>query len=358
MLKQRHSNPAGLITETHKGELSLKKMKIFNIITVVFCLLILITGCRKDLDELTTGEETVLTESTTVFIEGDENPTILSGNINDFFTVSQNSIQTSSIDSETTNLVYGQNGTLLNIPSGIFQFMNGTPVSGMVDLELIEIFFKDDMVRSNKPTTAGGALLVSGGELYIMAYQNGEKLEIIPGESMTIRVPTVTNYGTPWEMTKFYGTEMEDGTVDWELAENAQVQLTESMDTIGLAFEFPETRLGWINCDYFYDQSNLTSVTIFVPEENTSTNTAVFLIFEDIHSVCRISNYDADNNYFISNGNYSLPEGLDVTAFAVSKAGDVYTAAFVPFQITTDIVVPITLEEMSLENIHAQLQSY
>lgn len=82
------------------------------------------------------------------------------------------------------------------------------------------------------------------------------------------------------------------------------------------------------------------------------------MIFEDINSVCRVVEYDADNSHFISQNNYAIPVGQNIVAFGVSKAGDDYEAAFIPFTVTPDVVVPMELNPMSLENIHAQLQSY
>ncbi len=319
-------------------------------------------SCRKDIDEIIPGDEVVTHESSTFIVEAEEEPEEILGNINDFFADSQVGKQSSLINSNTINIVYGNKGTLLNIPSSIFQTTEGVPVSGMVDIELIEIFYKDEMVRSNKPTTSNGAILISGGELYIMAYQNGEELEIIPGESMMVRVPAVTNYENPWEMTKFYGEEMPDGTVDWTIDPNAQVQLTEAQDstagTWGLAFEFPETRLGWINCDYFMGEENLTSLSLEVGEGYTNENTAAFLIFTDIHSVCRLSSFDESTHRFVANGSYSIPVGESVVAFTVSKSGDEYEADFVPITVSADLVIPIEFEAMSLEEIHSQLLSY
>ena len=60
--------------------------------------------------------------------------------------------------------------------------LNGNAVNGEVNLELVELFEKGNMLTTNKPTmgtlpNGDKALLISGGEFFVEATQNGAILE-------------------------------------------------------------------------------------------------------------------------------------------------------------------------------------
>src|SRR5690606_24751639 len=96
---------------------------------------------------------------------------------------------------------------------------NGDAVTGAVDLEFVEIFDKATMLMTNKPTmgllpNGDKALLISGGEFYVNATQNGLPLETTC--DFQLIVPTALTGGTDNDMILWNGTIDENGNLAWK----------------------------------------------------------------------------------------------------------------------------------------------
>src|SRR5690606_9538463 len=77
--------------------------------------------------------------------------------------------------------ISSDNGVTISI-NGNCLTKNGNAGSGMVDLEYVEVFEKGNMLTTNKPTmglmpNGDKALLITGGEFFLEATQDGISLE-------------------------------------------------------------------------------------------------------------------------------------------------------------------------------------
>ncbi len=78
--------------------------------------------------------------------------------------------------------IFGSQGSQLVIPANAFT-LNGTAVTGNVDIEFVEIYDRASMLLNNMPTTGKRSngdeeALKSKGEFFINAKQNGTQLDI------------------------------------------------------------------------------------------------------------------------------------------------------------------------------------
>ncbi len=82
-------------------------------------------------------------------------------------------------------------GTLLYIKANSF-IDNGTPIKDeQITLQVKEVYDKSDMILESLTTTSNGALLETGGMVYINAFGKNEKpAEIAPDKSITVFKPT------------------------------------------------------------------------------------------------------------------------------------------------------------------------
>ena len=88
-------------------------------------------------------------------------------------------------------MVTGTNGTTLFFNANTFKDMNGNPVSGPVEIEMIETQSNKDMLLWNRPTTTtDGQLLVSGGIVYVNVTQGGNQLSINDNNPIQASVPS------------------------------------------------------------------------------------------------------------------------------------------------------------------------
>ena len=79
--------------------------------------------------------------------------------------------------------IVGEQGTIIKFSNGQIKDKLGNVVTGNIDIKLLEIYSKADMMLMNKTTMGklpdgNHAMLVSGGEMLLTASQNGEELEI------------------------------------------------------------------------------------------------------------------------------------------------------------------------------------
>jgi len=106
----------------------------------------------------------------------------------------KDAIQTFTIDGSTGGLVIGDQGTQLNFPAGAFEHLGGEPVSGPVEISFMEIYGKADMLKKKLPTNGKQnngdvSTIVSGGEFFIDAKQNGIQLK--PATAFELTAPMV-----------------------------------------------------------------------------------------------------------------------------------------------------------------------
>jgi hypothetical protein len=247
--------------------------------------------------------------------------------------------QTTTVSADSWSTVNGNQGTRIYFPSSSFTDADGNIVTGDVEVTLVEILKKSDMVLLNKTTTSNGVLLESGGELKIEAFQNGQKLGFNSAVSISINMPTY-NPTEPFT-SNFIGTLTSTGDVNWIVDQGSEWVL-DSSNTFTMNFNGDS--IGWINCDYFGAVGNNNVISVNVNEGFDASNTAVYFYFHDIYSVApAVPNEDCECFKSYDSG---LPVGQLVTFIAISsKDGKVYTAFSAPTALTLNHVETLTLVE-------------
>lgn len=250
--------------------------------------------------------------------------------LSDYFANNTNNeVQQFTIDAASPGVITGSKGTIINFSSNSFETEAGAIVSGNVDIELIEIFSKADMIKLNKPTMAndpsgGLAPLISGGEFKITASQNGEQLNLRDGFNYFVTVPAPN--GVDPNMDIFYGDGDSD-TVIWNQADSSVIW--GQGNEYGAYFD----SLNWVNLDYFMNEpGQQTTVQVEVPQGFNNQNCALYISFDGLNSLAML--YNASDNVFTSSPHYTLPIGMDVHFIALSFINDEPHVAIVSAQIT------------------------
>ena len=242
-----------------------------------------------------------------------------------------NEVQQFTIDATTPGSISGSKGTVINFSGSSFETQSGTVVTGNVDIELIEIFSKADMIKLNKPTMAnhpsgGLAPLISGGEFKITASQNGEELNLRDGFNYFVTVPAAN--GVDPNMEIFYGNGDTD-TVVWNVADSSVIW--------GQGNEYSAffDSLNWVNLDYFMNEpGQQTTVQVEVPQGFNNQNCALFISFDGLNSLAML--YNATGNVFTSAPSYTLPVGMDVHFVALSFINNEPHVAIVQTQLVNN----------------------
>ena len=166
------------------------------------------------------------------------------------------------------------------------------------------------MIFSKMLPISNGASLVSGGEVSIMAKQNGEEVYLKPYHRVVIYIPTT---GTPpTDMKLFTGEPNVDTSIyktNWVLptvdstSYNIGIFVYPGWDTLGIVSD----RLKWINCDHFIGTADLQNCTVGITATGgTLTSYSglyVYAIFDDMKLV-RSMNWlttGSNLNYTLSN---------------------------------------------------------
>lgn len=249
-----------------------------------------------------------------------------------------------TFDASQTNVTFtSAKGVTLSLsPSCLTK--NGNPATGDVKLEYIEVFNRGNMLTANKPTmgtTPDGkkAMLISGGEFYINATQNGVQLEMSCG--MQLMVPTTLTGGGDTEMTLWIGTIDENGNLDWNENENEEGQ-ERGVFVEGNNYYCYFDHFGWTNVDRFYnDPRPKTTIYVDVPEGYDNTNSAVFLAYAgETNALALLDTYDEQTGLFSEH--YGLiPIGLECYVIFVSENDGDWIYAIKHVTITADHVIVI-----------------
>lgn len=295
-------------------------MKLKNLSLLLLGAMLTLTACKKD-DPVVEPDPIIPTES-----QPD------AAQLNNFFTDNISSAkQTFTIDAASPALITGNQGTTIQFSPSSFEDASGNSVTGNVDIELIEIYGKKDMVFLNKQTLGdnNGSLspLISGGEFKVTASQGGNEVYLKQWYSYnaTVQAPA----GADPNMDVFYQNSVSDDTLTWTQADSSLIWGNGSMYNVYF------DSLGWVNCDYFMSQpGNQTAVSVNVPNGFDNTNCAVFISFDGYNSLTSIYNFS--NGNFNTGSYYTIPEGLNVHFIAMAFINNTPHAAIVPATITAN----------------------
>ncbi|MEI8058521.1 MAG: hypothetical protein WCG67_00075 [Ferruginibacter sp.] len=220
------------------------------------------------------------------------------------------------ISTASAAIVTTSNGVQCTFPSLCCVNASGVPVTGKVYLEILLVKKKGDMVLLNKPTSSNGSMLVTGGEIFIRLFKDGQEVRIAPNAKIYFRYVDVPIIST---MKLFFGDESIPERFNW-------LPNTDTINNVivagSQAYEIATNHLHWINVDYFYDTTTITRSTVSaqLPSNYTNANTSVFLVFKEIRSVLRM-NADVPERRFISG---KVPNSKTATIVVLSKQGNDY----------------------------------
>ena len=239
----------------------------------------------------------------------------------------ENHKQHFTFNASTGGSVTGDQGTILEFNADAFTKLNGDVVTGDVDIELIEIYDRSTMFLTKKPTnglTGDGTIstLVSGGEFYINAMQNGAQLKLVSG--FTIIAPTENTGEIDQDMRLFDGVincEGNDCDLIWEEQGDRGIEVGEFQTAGGFktAYYVFQSKFGWTNIDRWYsDPRPKTKIFVDVPEGFDNKNCMIYLAYDGEPTVlASFDMYDADKKLFTEH--YGLiPIGLEVHFILVS----------------------------------------
>jgi hypothetical protein len=254
----------------------------------------------------------------------------------------------------TATTITTTNGVQCTFPALSLVSTAGAIVTGKIHIELLLVRKKGDMVLLNKPTSSNGSMLVTGGEIFIRLFKDGQEIRLSPNAKIYFKyadAPIVSS------MKLFFGDESVPERFNWL----PNTDTANNMIVPGLqAYEIATNHLHWINVDYFYDTATITRSTVSaqLPANYTNANTSVFLVFKEIRSVLRMK-ADVPERRFISD---KVPNSKTATIVVLSKQGNDFYLGKESITTGINIVagtinqrIPITPVKTSLADIKAYL---
>ena len=231
--------------------------------------------------------------------------------------------------------------------------LNGNTVTGQVDIEYVELFDKGNMLVTNKPTmgineNGDKALLISGGEFFIEATQNGAVLET--GCNIQLGIPSALTGGVDNDMILWNGTFDENGNLAWEEDErDGAAGQGGGVFAQGNQYYAFLSDFGWSNVDRFYnDPRQKTTILVDVPEEYDNTNCSVFLSYDgEDTGLANLDTYNTESGLF-SEHYGQIPIGLECHVIFVSEEAGDWKYAIKAATIAENDVITISDGETSI----------
>lgn len=316
----------------------MRTSKFLTLSSITALLLLTFFSCKKDEDNpqsnLNFGDDIVIPR----------------GKVNDYVASRKAEDQSFKVSASSTETFTTKAGTKITVPANAFKKLNGDQATGEIEVKVVEIFKKSDMMKSNRPTMSDGKVLISGGEFSFAAYTTaGDSLLLDDGMSLTVEAPM--NPNTETGMTLFAGEIDQDDQFNWE-------QLTiDSVRVINQGnYVFDTDTLGWINIDKFYNTTT-TTITINLGTGFTTEKALTYIIFNNINSILSPSNYNGtigENSYEQS----LMPLGDDITIICLAeKLGKLYLAEL-DATVSADATYDLSFNEMTSEEIDDVLESF
>lgn len=240
------------------------------------------------------------------------------------------------------------------------------PKDGKITLCIQEFFELEDIIAADLVTISGNKILVSAGMLHIKAYCDEGELRLISSKPLEVFIPTQEKLSKRMEL---FNGQRSRGIIDWNLDKD-KVELIEGGEELfetetifdgefeGEGYESESDgylmkvgKLGWINCDAFYEIDKPTQLIVKVdPKKNIS----VRMVFHDMKSVLPAYNYSPGQKVKFD----KIPKDKEVTVVAYAVNKDKTKALLGTKKLTTGSVNEIDLtglKTISLTELKSEL---
>ena len=228
--------------------------------------------------------------------------------------------------------ITGTQGTTVTFPPNSLG-LNGSPVTGNIQIELIEIYNKGGMVLQNRSTkgkkpNGDEEALLSAGEFFINAKQNGTQLEIL--NPITIQSKGINP--ADWEQMGVFkaGENLDDEELWKEADENgdqepdqAQGGEGDGADGTFVMFSiFDVSSFGWTNLDRWSSYTGAkTTLFVDVPNGYDDTNCNVYLSYDGEVGLAKMDIWDTAQEMFTEHYG-QIPIGKEVHFIMVADIND------------------------------------
>ncbi len=261
--------------------------------------------------------------------------TMAGGDINNVFKSLMVESEFFTFDAESSESIICKYGSKIFIQPNSFFYCNGDMVTGEIELEVKEVLTKGDAILCNISTkTTGGDLLRTGGMIYISAEQNGIKLCVDQDEPIQVMLP---NANPQPGMTLYSGINVDgsfcigcNGNISWSPIDSLLVSTINDSIQGGNFYSFFTSDLNWLNCDdtIYVPAGTGTTINVYVDEDYTMDNAAVFVVFHNDDLVASADSYQSDHSFMFGYSGSEFPIGYDITLIGIATLNGSYYSAF------------------------------
>lgn len=151
--------------------------------------------------------------------------------LRDFYRQSTVKSQVFKVDNQVGKVFRANNGTLLHFPAFCFINPSGQPISGIVNVELKEVYKPYEFLLSNLPTVSNGRQLQGGGAIFLNADANGQPVAVAPSRKIYVEFAGQAESASS-EMQIFQGSYNQQG--EWNFVPSTQTQRATTMIALPL----------------------------------------------------------------------------------------------------------------------------
>jgi hypothetical protein len=312
------------------------------------------------------------------FAKTDPNPAgnkFVSYSLNAYNALSNKHSQEAVINAAHPDAIYCDEGTVIRFPDDAFMYENGKAIKcTQVAVYVTEFYTMSDILEAGLTTTSHKRTLASAGMLYIEASCHGEKLKLRPGKKVHLSLPS-DDYD---QKMKAFSGSLKEGIIDWRMngsVSKGNAALPEESRLIdsessGERFiegdsefftpgaDYPEgylmtmSKLGWINCDRFYDSKVFTHLVV---KADSVGKTCVALIFKQMKSV--LPGYQFAN-HTTEFKNIPLGQEVTVLAYRVNEKAKQVIVGTQDVRLGDTCLVQLVMETITLPDFKIMLTQY
>jgi len=256
-------------------------------------------------------------------------------------------------------------GVKITIPADAFT-KNGQLITGEFTVEAYEMLKPSSMIFSGTNTNnMFGSYFESDGFIFINVKQNGVSVDQNLNAMITVSIPTDKEDGTLTQLWEGY----EDAGDDNDQFAWGEGGVWENNEAGGAfakdkRFEFLIGKLGWINCDIFWDSSNgmtTIKVTLYGKFGELASYLGyegdTFVFFRAKGLLVLVQIYTTDGANVVKSYDNGMPIGSEGKLVAYSVKEGIFSYAEKEITIAADMNIDLDLKEISKDDLEKNIKA-